>query len=514
VIEDDAMKTGTPGLTVVGLGPAVWTSLTIEAVEVLSAARDVYVRAPSKRVEHFLAARFPKLRVRSLEALSRNGASPQDSYRRVADELLDRARRDGNLIYAVPGSPSLDDLSLRMLLEAAGDVSVRVVEGLSVVEPVLAAVGVARSGWLQVADAWELDLLGREDALGHVEGEERRLPWRAATPTESLVVTGLCDPSLAAGARRWLSRFYPDSHPVQVVGEGRVPAVQTVALRDLDGLEAREMSTGVYVPPVLETENVRTFPGLMNLTRTLRAPGGCPWDREQTHASLKPHLLEEAYEVVDALDSGDPAVICEELGDLLFQVTIHSQLAAEAGEFRVEDVIQGIMVKLIGRHPHVFGEMELESAQDVREAWELLKQREKPKRSSVLEQIPRGLPALPQSNLMQKRAASVGFEWPGVDEVLEKVHEELGELRAEIEAGDKDLEREEFGDILFALVSVARHLRLDPEEALRLANRKFAARFQYVESRVAAEGKGLRDLSPAELDGLWNEAKALGTAPH
>jgi MazG family protein len=156
--------------------------------------------------------------------------------------------------------------------------------------------------------------------------------------------------------------------------------------------------------------------------------------------------------------------------------------------------------------------MELSSAQDVRHAWESFKQREKPKRASVMEQIPRGLPALPQSNLMQKRAASVGFEWPSVEEVLAKVEEELMELRAEIAVGaSKELQREEFGDILFALVSVARHLRIDPEEALRLANRKFADRFQHVESRVAAEDKSLRDLSAQELDEYWNEAKLATT---
>jgi tetrapyrrole methylase family protein/MazG family protein len=251
----------------------------------------------------------------------------------------------------------------------------------------------------------------------------------------------------------------------------------------------------------------------MNLTRTLRAPGGCPWDREQTHASLKPHLIEETYEVVDALDGGDPAQICEELGDLLFQITIHAQVAAEAGEFTIEDVIGGIVTKLIGRHPLVYGDLELESAQDVRHAWESLKQKQKPRRLSVLEQIPRGMPALPQSNLMQKRAAGVGFEWPDLDSVIAKVEEELNELRREIESGTShELEREEFGDILFALVSVARHLKIDPEEALRLANRKFAARFQYVESRAAADAVSLRELSPERLDQYWNEAKSLGTA--
>jgi nucleoside triphosphate diphosphatase len=166
------------------------------------------------------------------------------------------------------------------------------------------------------------------------------------------------------------------------------------------------------------------------------------------------------------------------------------------------------MRKLIGRHPHVFGDMDLSSAQDVRHAWESFKQREKPKRTSVMEEIPSGLPALPRSNLMQKRASSVGFEWPGVDEVMAKVDEELAELRDAIRnSSSKELQREEFGDILFALVSLARHLRVDPEEALRLANGKFERRFRHVETRVARDGKALRDLSPAQLDVYWNEAK-------
>jgi tetrapyrrole methylase family protein/MazG family protein len=363
---------------------------------------------------------------------------------------------------------------------------------------------------LEVLDAAEMGLLSSANAVGEVPGEDARLPWRAPVPTAPLLVSRLYDRRLATGVKLWLGKFYPDSHEVQLVrlsGPGGVEN-RSILVHELDRASDLDASTALYVPPLAETENVRTFAGLMQLTRTLRAPGGCPWDREQTHTTLKPHLLEEAYEVLDALDSEDPSLIAEELGDLLFQVTIHSQIAAEAGTFTIEDVIEGIMRKLIGRHPHVFGDMVLSSAQDVRHAWESFKQREKPKRASVMEQIPRGLPALPQSNLMQKRAAGVGFEWPNVEEVLAKVEEELSELRAEVDAAaSKDLQREELGDILFALVSVARHLRIDPEEALRLANRKFEQRFQQVESRVAADGKTLRDLSPEELDEYWNEAK-------
>ena len=205
----------------------------------------------------------------------------------------------------------------------------------------------------------------------------------------------------------WLGRFYPDEHRVDLVHniDTPEPRVETVPLFMLDRGLRIDHATALHVPRLEENDNVRTFAGLMQLTRRLRGPGGCPWDREQTHASLKPHLLEETYEVLDALDSNDAAHMAEEFGDLLFQVTLHSQVAAEAGEFTIEDVIEHLMRKLIGRHPHVFSDLELPNAQDVRQHWETFKQKEKPKRTSVLEQIPRGLPALPQSNLMQKRAA-------------------------------------------------------------------------------------------------------------
>jgi tetrapyrrole methylase family protein/MazG family protein len=364
------------------------------------------------------------------------------------------------------------------------------------------------SPWVEIIDAREAALLGSENAVGELSGTDRVLPWRAPVPTSPMVVPHLESVEIARGVSAWLRKFYPATHRVRLVGTGED---RWTTLGDLPSIDNLDDRSTLHVPPLPEVENVRTFPGLMQLTRRLRGPGGCPWDREQTHDSLKTYLLEETYEVLDALDSGDPSLLAEELGDLLFQVTIHSQVAAEAGTFTVEDVIGNVVTKLTGRHPHVFGDMELGSAQDVRNVWESFKQREKPKRQSVLEQIPRGLPALPQSNLMQKRVASVGFEWPNVWEVLDKVAEELDELRVEIGSDDaKEAQREELGDIFFALVSVARHLKIDPEESLRLANRKFASRFQHVEVAVKADDKVLRDLSPAELDEYWQAAKSEG----
>ncbi|MGI8827547.1 MAG: nucleoside triphosphate pyrophosphohydrolase [Chloroflexota bacterium] len=374
----------------------------------------------------------------------------------------------------------------------------------------LAMLTLEDGGGLQLLNASEVLGLGSENAVGEAPGSDRRAPWQVPLTTTPLLISSFDEGRAGMSVAGWLARFYPTEHGVKVIRQlPPTSAIETMALSALQESPVLHAGDVLYVPALSQTENTRTFSGLMEITRRLRAPGGCPWDREQTRTSLKPHLLEETYEVLDALDSNDPKQLAEELGDLLFQVTIHSQVAAEAGEFTVEDVIEHIVTKLIGRHPHVFGELSLSDAHDVRRHWEGFKQREKPKRSSVLEQIPRGLPALPQSNLMQKRAASVGFEWPALAEVMEKMREELGELER---TADKAEQGEEYGDILFALVSVGRHLQLDPEESLRLANRKFAARFQYVEGRVSALDTTLRDLSPEELDVYWQEAKSLGTA--
>ncbi len=378
------------------------------------------------------------------------------------------------------------------------------------IDPLLAAIGSVEAPWIEVLKAADVVRMATENAVGDVPGQKQRLPWRAPVPTSLLVISQLCDSDTTATVGQWLARYYPSDHMVYLIPTSTRTnsSVQPIPISKLRQAQVVDEDTSLLVPGLAETDNVRTFAGLMQLTRTLRAPGGCAWDREQTHATLKPHLLEETYEVLDALDSGEPAALAEEMGDLLYQITLHSQVAAEAGAFTIEDVIENIVRKLIGRHPHVFGDMELESSQDVLHAWESFKQKQKPKRRSVLEEIPKGLPALPQSNLMQKRAANMGFEWPAISNVLDKVEEELRELRDVIESGEKDQQREELGDIFFALVSVARHLKIDPEEALRRANRKFAGRFGQVEATVNERGQALRDLSPPELDALWNQVKS------
>lgn len=272
----------------------------------------------------------------------------------------------------------------------------------------------------------------------------------------------------------------------------------------------------------------RRFEKLVEVQSRLRGPGGCPWDREQTHQSLRPYLIEEAYEVLEALDGGSDDRFASELGDLLLQVLFHAQLAKEEGRFDIGDVVDAIREKLIRRHPHVFGNVRVRDSAEVLKRWEELKAEERRRedrqesagKDSVLGNIPRNLPALSEAFQLTRRAANVGFDWKQLDGVLEKLEEETREVRDAArrarQAGKRSAPRrrnphagveEEAGDLLFIAANVARFLRLDPEIALKKANRKFQRRFQWMEEQAGKRGARLAKLSSQELDRLWNQAK-------
>lgn len=253
---------------------------------------------------------------------------------------------------------------------------------------------------------------------------------------------------------------------------------------------------------------------LLTIMSRLRDPaGGCPWDLEQDAASLAPYALEEAYEVVDAIEAGDSVALCEELGDLLFQVVFHAQLATEQADFTFDDVVEGICEKMTRRHPHVFGDAEVADAAAQTEAWERHKQREQAHRGA-LDGVPPAMPALTRADKLQRRAARVGFDWPQIDPVFAKVEEELGEVRAAAAlADDRAALEEECGDLLFAVVNLVRHAGFDPESTLRKSNRKFVARFTDVEAQCRADG---RDMAATDIDTLeryWEVAKRRLASP-
>ena len=248
----------------------------------------------------------------------------------------------------------------------------------------------------------------------------------------------------------------------------------------------------------------------------LRDPAdGCPWDLEQTFATIAPYTVEEAYEVADAVERGDLTDLRDELGDLLLQVVFHARMAEEKGAFDFDAVATAINDKMIRRHPHVFGDEVYASLAHQKDGWEALKAAErqsKGRSASLLDDVPVGLPGLTRAVKLSKRAAKVGFVWPTVQDVVKKLHEEVGEMLAEIEAGDLEKAREEIGDVLFVVANLARTLDVDPEDAVRYTNAKFVRRFQYIEQRLAERGKTPDDSDLAEMDALWDEAKAAERA--
>jgi MazG family protein len=262
----------------------------------------------------------------------------------------------------------------------------------------------------------------------------------------------------------------------------------------------------------------KNFDELVNVMARLRAPGGCPWDREQTYESLAPYLLEEAFESFDAIQEageGKPENLREELGDLLLQIIFHAQIAEELGDFTIEDVCETITKKMILRHPHVFGDKKFDTASDVLDNWDDLKKaeravtkKEEKAKDSILDEVPLAFPALIEGNKLTKKAAKVGFDWKHIEQIFEKLNEEVEELKAEISGDENGRIEEEIGDLLFVVVNLARKLDVEPETALKKTNRKFRRRFKFIESELKKQAKSFEESDLEEMDALWNRAKS------
>ena len=268
-------------------------------------------------------------------------------------------------------------------------------------------------------------------------------------------------------------------------------------------------------PHLPQNSQPRPIERLIAIMARLRdSDGGCAWDLEQSFATIAPYTVEEAYEVADAIERGDMGDLRDELGDLLFQVVFHARLAEEAGSFAFDDVVESINDKMIRRHPHIFGDVGERTSREQTVAWEVIKAQERAAKAKtgVLDDVPAGLPALTRAVKLTKRAARVGFDWPSTDEVLAKLHEELDELKVEIDAGDHDKARAELGDLLFVIANLARKLDVEPEDALRATNAKFIRRFHFIEAALARDGRTPDQSDLAEMDSLWDAAKAAERA--
>jgi len=353
-----------------------------------------------------------------------------------------------------------------------------------------------------VTSAFDTLRLGPPSKLALLEAREFASAHFPPTPPDvDALIVGVNSREQAEQVRRALLSAYPKGHVIKVVENGKWMEVK------LDELEIHSSEACVYIPSLGEGTSFESFAGIV---AHLRAPDGCPWDREQTHQTLRTHLLEEAYETLAAMDADEADSMMEEFGDLLLQIMLNSQIAREDDEFTITEVIKHIYDKIIRRHPHVFGDVKLDGVKGVLQNWEKLKEQERGKKKQgkgLLDGVPAALPALTQAQEYQDRAARVGFDWPEIEGVLDKVKEEIEEIK---KAEDLEEVTDELGDLFFVLVNLARWRKVDAESALRAANLKFKKRFAYVEKGAKAQGRSLSDMTLEEMDVLWNEAKRRG----
>ncbi|OQP16425.1 nucleoside triphosphate pyrophosphohydrolase [Geobacillus zalihae] len=477
---------------VFGLGAGDVKQLPIGVYRKLKRAHPLFLRTKEHPVVKWLTEEG--IAFTSFDEVYEKHEQFADVYADIVDQLTEQAKR-GDVFYAVPGHPLVAERTVQLLFEAERRGVCRIVieGGQSFLDALFTAVRIDPIEGFQLLDATTF------------RGEE----W---SPSLHAVFCQVYDSFVASNVKLSLMEQLPDDYPIYIVTAAgtKDEQVKRVPLYELDRETELDNLTSVYVPPVKDEPLLyHRFETLRRVIATLRGPNGCPWDRKQTHASLKRYLLEEAYELLEAIDEGDDDHMVEELGDVLLQVMLHAQIGADRGLFSIDDVIRTLTAKMIRRHPHVFGDVTAETAEQVVANWEKIKEKEKGGglSESILADIPKSLPGTMRAYELQKRAAKVGFDWDDAAPIWQKVEEEMAEFRAETSGGRRDRLVGEFGDLLFALINLARYYGIQPEEALQIANDKFARRFAYIEEQVRKSGRSITSFSLAELDRFWEEAK-------
>jgi tetrapyrrole methylase family protein/MazG family protein len=516
-----------PTISVVGLGTGNADQLTLGIWRKLQSAAHRYVRTDDHPMMQLF--RENDMSYSSFDSLYEQLDSFPDVYEAIAAALIKEALQlaaaadtpeddaikaastpaasalsasgsNNEIIYAVPGHPMVAERTVQLLRERCPNegITLTILGGESFLDQAFTRLGFDPIEGFQLLDAGDLkaSLLRPElhTIIGQVYDEytasDVKLTLMERLPDDHIVIVG---------------------HALGVVGQEQI---LSVPLYELDRTPGFGNLSLIWLPRSTdETLRSRSFERLHEIVAILRSPEGCPWDREQTHLSLRKNFIEETYEAIEAIDNDDPDGMREEFGDVILQVMLHSQIEEEVGSFTVYDVIQSLNEKLIFRHPHVFGDLGANNSQEALQNWEQMKAEEKrrkgidPAKASQLDGIPPDLPALMKAYKIQKKAAKVGFDWDDITPVLDKIEEELGELREAIATKDTEEQAAELGDLLFATVNASRFIHADPEEALARTNLKFKKRFAYIEEQLRISGRTFDQTDLTEMDKFWEEAK-------
>ena len=478
-------------LKIMGLGPGAYEALTIGALKELKNNKNIYFRTEKHPTVDFL--KDEGIKFESYDHAYEKYDSFDDVYKYIAEDLITKIKDDEDLIYAVPGHPLVAEKSVINLIELCkeNNVQYEVLPAVSFVDAMMEALQVDPIEGVKIIDAFDM--------------KNQILDKRVGT-----IITQVYNNFIASEVKLRLLEGYEDDTEiifVRAAGVEGLESIRKIPLYELDWQEDIDYLTSIYIPKDLG--NKKDFQDLLDIIETLRNPGGCPWDREQTHESLKSALLEECYEVIDAIENEDEDALIEELGDVLLQVVFHASIGKEDGYFDILDVIGGISNKMINRHPHVFGNEKANTSEQVLVNWDEIKKEEKGIKTLTeeMQNIAKSLPATTRAYKVQKKAKKVGFDWDDVNCAMDKVKEELNEIKEVYNCEDKSIIEGEVGDLLFACINVARFLEVDGELALDKTIKKFIKRFSYIENEAIKNNKNLKDMTLEEMDKLWEEAK-------
>lgn len=479
-------------ITVVGLGPGDIGSLTIGAVEKISSGNKVLLRTVNHPTVKYLDEKG--IAYDSYDYVYENRGDFEEVYEYIVNDLVNKSKEFKDIIYCVPGHPLVAEKTVSMLieLEKNGSIELEIIPGLSFIEPVILAVGIDPVSGLKIVDG-----LNIHETIFDINID--------------CIVTQVYDKIRASELKLVLMEVYGDEHQVYVINSAGIKdreKIFKIPLYELDRIDEIDYLTSIYIPKI-ENKTRHDVYDLIRIMERLRGEGGCPWDSEQTHTSLREYVIEEAYEVVETINNDDMDALADELGDLLLQVVFHSQIGKEEGYFNFWDVTSNICNKLIHRHPHVFLNNRANDASEALKSWNDMKAEEKSINSYTdrLKDIPKSLPSLMRSYKVQQRAADVGFDWNDISGAVEKLYEELDEVMKELKNKDKDSLENEIGDLLFAVVNVCRFVDINPENAINRAIEKFVERFEFIEAEGKRAGMDLKSMSLEEMDLLWNKAK-------
>ncbi len=479
-------------IKVIGLGPGSLNDLTVEAYRNINDENINYLRTEyHPTVEYF---KDGGIAYSSFDYLYEEEENFEDIYETIVEELISSAKENKLINYFVPGNPMIAEKTVELLLARRAELEIELISGMSFIEPMLELV--------------ERDPI---DGLKIIDGAQFKSSL--VDINSDIIVTQTYNMRILIDIKLEISEIYGDEYEIYLIhaaGIEGLERLEELSIYELDRIEDVGHLTSLYIPKVEKTaKKVFDFNDLVDIMILLRGENGCPWDIEQTHTSLRSYVIEEAYELVNAIDEDDIDNIIEELGDVLLQVLFHTSIASDEGSFNFYDVSTKLAEKLIYRHPHIFSENELVNSDEVMYNWEAMKDKERKlvKVSEKMENLTLNLPSLVKACKIQDTASKIGFDWSDITGALEKLEEEIEELLEAYQEGNKEDIEEELGDVLFTIVNVSRFLDMDPELALNKANNKFKKRFASLEEITLERNLDLKDMEIEELDGLWDLVK-------